>query len=305
MIKVFGHKAPDTDSAGSAIIWAWYLSEILDRTAEPRLLGAPSKEARYVLDRWGFEVPEILSEVGAGDQVVLVDTNNVAELPDNIGDANIVEIIDHHLLQGGLKTKSPINITVRPLACTATVMNQLMGSDADKLSPGIKGIMLSCIISDTLEFRSPTTTPTDRELAEKLARELDVEISELAKAMFKAKSDISEYSDEQLLEIDSKKYEIEGKSFRISVLETMNPSAVLNRKRGLMAAIDSRRSKEGIDVVLFFVVNILEQNAVLLLPNEFASHIAERSFGALPTGDTVELPGIVSRKKQIIPNLTW
>ena len=305
MIKVFGHKSPDTDSAGSAIIWAWYLSEILNRPAEPKLLGAPSKEARYVLDRWGFEVPEAISEVGAGDQVALVDTNNVAELPDNIGDADIVEIIDHHLLQGGLNTKSPIEITIRPLACTATVMHQLMGENAKRLTLGIKGLMLSCIISDTLEFRSPTTTPTDRELAEKLAMELDVTIPELAEAMFKAKSDISEFSNKQLLEIDSKKYEIGGKSIRISVLETTNPSAVLDRKRGLMAEMDERRSKEGIDLVLLFVVDILEQSAVLLLPDELTTQVAEKSFGAKPTGDTVVLPGIVSRKKQIIPNLTW
>ena len=305
MIKVFGHKSPDTDSVGSAIAWAWYLSEVLDRPAEAKVLGEPSQEAKYALERWGFEVPESISEIEPGDQVVIVDTNNVAELPENISDADIVEIIDHHMLQGGLNTNRPINVTVRPLACTATVMHQLMGADAGKLAPEIKGLMLSCIISDTLEFRSPTTTSADRELAESLAKDLDVDISELARAMFEAKSDISSLSDAQLLQIDSKNFEINGKSVRISVLETTNPSSVLDRRQGIINEMEKCRAEDGFDLALVFVVDILAQNSVMLLPNEFARQVASKSFGAISTGDSVVLPGIVSRKKQIIPNLAW
>ena len=305
MIKVFGHKSPDTDSVGSAIAWAWYLSEVLDRPAEAKVLGEPSQEAKYALERWGIEVPESISEIEPGDQVVIVDTNNVAELPENISDANIVEIIDHHMLQGGLNTNRPINVTVRPLACTATVMHQLMGADAGKLAPEIKGLMLSCIISDTLEFRSPTTTSADRELAESLAKDLDVDISELARAMFEAKSDISSLSDAQLLQIDSKNFEINGKSVRISVLETTNPSSLLDRRQGIINEMEKCRAEDGFDLALVFVVDILAQNSVMLLPNEFARQVASKSFGAISTGDSVVLPGIVSRKKQIIPNLAW
>ncbi|MCY4462456.1 MAG: manganese-dependent inorganic pyrophosphatase [Albidovulum sp.] len=305
MIKVFGHRSPDTDSVGSAIAWAWYLSEVLDRPAEAKVLGEPSQEAKYVLERWGIEVPESISEIEPGDQVVIVDTNNVAELPENISDADIVEIIDHHMLQGGLNTNRPINVTVRPLACTATVMHQLMGADAGKLAPEIKGLMLSCIISDTLEFRSPTTTSADRDLAESLAKDLDVDISELARAMFEAKSDISSLSDAQLLQIDSKNFEINGKSVRISVLETTNPSSVLDRRQGIINEMEKCRAEDGFDLALVFVVDILAQNSVMLLPNEFARQVASKSFGAISTGDSVVLPGIVSRKKQIIPNLAW
>ncbi len=305
MIKVFGHKSPDTDSVGSAIAWAWYLSEVLDRPAEAKVLGEPSQEAKYALERWGIEVPESISEIEPGDQVVIVDTNNVAELPENISDADIVEIIDHHMLQGGLNTNRPINVTVRPLACTATVMHQLMGADAGKLAPEIKGLMLSCIISDTLEFRSPTTTSADRELAESLAKDLDVDISELARAMFEAKSDISSLSDAQLLQIDSKNFEINGKSVRISVLETTNPSSLLDRRQGIINEMEKCRAEDGFDLALVFVVDILAQNSVMLLPNEFARQVASKSFGAISTGDSVVLPGIVSRKKQIIPNLAW
>ncbi|MGB8622885.1 MAG: DHH family phosphoesterase, partial [Paracoccaceae bacterium] len=107
-IKVIGHKAPDTDSTGSPLIWAWYLSQVKGTPAEARLLGTPNTEAAFMLDRWGFDQPEIVADVTAGDDVVVVDTNNVAELPTSINEANVIEVIDHHMLQGGLKTKAPI-----------------------------------------------------------------------------------------------------------------------------------------------------------------------------------------------------
>ncbi|MBT8416916.1 MAG: DHH family phosphoesterase, partial [Silicimonas sp.] len=161
-IKVFGHKSPDTDSTGSPIIWAWYLNNCRGMTAEPRLLGEPNTEALFVLSRWDLDKPEFLEDVAAADTCVVVDTNNPTELPAGINDANLTEIIDHHRLAGGLNTKGPINITIRPVACTATIMNDMMGEDAAKMPDQIKGAMLSCILSDTLEFRSPTTTDVDR-----------------------------------------------------------------------------------------------------------------------------------------------
>ncbi|MDO7563195.1 MAG: DHH family phosphoesterase, partial [Planktomarina temperata] len=127
MIKVFGHKAPDTDSTGSAIIWAWYLNEMKGQDAQAALLGTPNTEAAFVAQRWGFKTPEIIADVDNNAPVVIVDTNNPAELPSNINQADILAIIDHHKLVGGLETKGPISITIRPLACTATIMHDLMG----------------------------------------------------------------------------------------------------------------------------------------------------------------------------------
>ena len=207
---VFGHKAPDTDSTGSALIWAWYLTEVKGENAEARLLGTPNTEAAFVLKRWGFEQPEIITDVDNDQPVIIVDTNNPDELPPNINNADIRAIIDHHKLVGGLETKGPINITIRPLACTATIMHNLMGPNSDRLTDPVKGLMLSCILSDTLEFRSPTTTEQDKALAEKLARELNISIPEYAAEMFAAKSDVSDFTDAELLRMDSKAYEIGG-----------------------------------------------------------------------------------------------
>lgn len=303
MIQVFGHKAPDTDATGSAIVWSWYLNEMKGQSAAPKLLGTPNTEAAFVLQRWGFDQPAIIEDVAEGDDVVIVDTNNPAELPASINDANIIEIIDHHMLVGGIKTKAPINITVRPLACTATIMADLMGDDLAKAPDAIKGVMLSCILSDTLEFRSPTTTDTDVAWAKALADELGIDIPSYAAEMFAAKSDVSEFSDAELLRMDSKMYEVGGKNFRVSVLETTSPATVLDRKDSLIATMKTVEAEDSVDQVLLFVVDILNEESTLLVANDLVKAVAEKSFGATVGGDTVVLPGVVSRKKQIIPQL--
>lgn len=302
MISVFGHKNPDTDSTGSPVIWAWYLNEIKGMQAEAVLLGEPNTEAAFVLAHWDCPKPRIVTDFADGASVVIVDTNNPDELPSNINKLDIQAIIDHHKLVGGIETKAPIDITIRPLACTATVMADLMGDVA--MPDWVKGLMLSCILSDTLEFRSPTTTPHDRALAERLAAELGVSIPELAGAMFAAKSDVSSFSDADLLKVDSKKFGVGGKSFRVSVLETTSPGQILSRKAGLMAAMPAVAAEDGADDVLLFVVDILNEEATLLIQNDLVRQVAEKSFNVTTSGDHVVLPGVMSRKKQIIPVLS-
>ncbi len=302
-LQVFGHKSPDTDSTGSPIIWAWYLNQIKGQEAEAVLLGAPNTEAAFMLQKWDLDAPRIIDGVAADQPVVIVDTNNPAELPEGINTADIRAIIDHHKLVGGLETKGPIDIRIEPLACTATIMWKMIGKDTAQMPRGVKGAMLSCILSDTLEFRSPTTTQEDTAIAHELAKDLGVDIPTYAAEMFAAKSDVSAFSDAELLRMDSKEYEVGGKQFRVSVLETTSPGTVLDRKDSLMAAMTDVAQDDGVDQVLLFVVDILNEEATLLVPNELVKTVAEKSFGAAVSGDTVVLPGVVSRKKQIIPNL--
>ena len=301
--QVFGHKSPDTDSTGSPIIWAWYLNDIKGTPATPALLGEPNTEAAFMLERWGLDKPAIIDGVAADAPVVIVDTNNPAELPDGINDADIQAIIDHHKLVGGLETKGPIDITIRPVACTATIMHDMIGDDMAKMPEAVKGAMLTCILSDTLEYRSPTTTDHDKAVAEKLAADLGINVSEYAAEMFAAKSDVSSFSDAELLRMDSKEYEVDGTKFRVSVLETTSPETVLDRKASLMDSMVSVASEDGVDQVLLFIVDILNEQSTLLVPNDLVKTVAAKSFDAAATGDTVVLPGVVSRKKQIIPNL--
>ena len=303
MIKVFGHKAPDTDSTGAPIIWAWYLTHVKHTPAQAVLLGEPNTEAAFVLKRWDLPKPPIIDAVAPGEKVVIVDTNNPAELPAGINEADILAIIDHHKLTGGIETKGPIDVTIRPLACTATVMFDLMGEAAAEMPEPIRCAMLSCILSDTLEFRSPTTTAHDRAVAEKLARELGISIPDYAAELFAAKSDVSAFSDAELLRMDSKEYAVGGTQLRVSVLETTAPKVVLDRAASLMAAMPGVAAEDGAEEVLLFVVDILREEATLLVPNDRVKAIAERSFGVSVSGDRVVLPGVMSRKKQIIPVL--
>lgn len=300
---VFGHKSPDTDSTGSPIVWAWYLNEIKGIPAKPVLLGEPNTEALFMLDKWNLDKPEILTALEADTKVVIVDTNNPAELPANINEADITGIIDHHRLVAGLETRGPIEINIQPLACTATIMFKMIGKDWAQAPRGVKAAALSCILSDTLEFRSPTTTQEDRAIAEDIARDLGVDISDYAAEMFAAKSDVSSFSEAELLRMDSKEFDLDGTNLRVSVLETTSPAPLLARKDALMAEMPKVAEADGAAQVLLFIVDILKEEATLLVPNDMVKHIAEQSFGAEVSGDTVVLPGVMSRKKQIIPNL--
>lgn len=300
---VFGHYSPDTDSTGSPIIWAWFLNEVKKIPAEAVLLGEPNTEAAFVLKHWDCPKPRIVTEIADGTQAIVVDTNNPGELPANINALDVTAIIDHHKLVGGLETKGPIDITIRPLACTATIMHSLIGKHMAQAPRFVKGLMLSCILSDTLEFRSPTTTQEDRAIAHALAEDLGVDMNELATAMFAAKSDVSAFSDAELLRMDSKNYEVGGKKFRVSVLETTSPDQILSRKDSLVASMETVATEDGADQVLLFVVDILREEATMLVPNDLTRTVAEKSFGVSVDGDTVVLPGVMSRKKQIIPVL--
>lgn len=305
MIKVFGHQSPDTDATGAAIIWAWYINTHTAADATPYVLGELNTETSFVLGHWQVPAPKLLEAVNADDKVVIVDTNNPQELFANINEAQITEIIDHHKLVGGLETAGPITITTRPLASTASVMHDLMGEEVIANLPSeIAGIMLSCILSDTLEFRSPTTTPHDKDIAEKLATQLGITISDYAAKMFAAKSDVSSFTDSGLIKLDSKKFAVGDHNLRVSVIETTTPATVLERKEGLIAAISETINEEAdVDEILFFIVDILNEEATVLTYNELTKKIISSSFAVTCDKDTEVLPGIVSRKKQILPTL--
>lgn len=304
MIKVFGHISPDTDTTGSAIVWAWYLNNHTTHKATPYVLGKLNKETTFVLNKWEAEEPELLSEVGKDEEVVIVDTNNPEELPPKINEAKILAVIDHHKLTGGLMTSQPLEVMMKPYASTASLMYELMGEARENIPDNIAGIILSCILSDTLAFRSPTTTPHDKDVAEKLAKKLGVNISEYSNEMFMAKSDMSDLTDLGLVHLDSKKYEVGDKKIRVSVIETMDAGPVLARKEGLIQAIKQVVAEENdTDDVLLFIVSILKEEATVLTYNQFTKDVISASFNVSVASDTEVLPGVVSRKKQIFPAL--
>ena len=242
--------------------------------------------------------------MNAGESIIVVDTNNPQELPENINEMNILALIDHHKLVGGLTTETPAEITIKPLACTATIMYDMINAEGITIPANISGLMLSAILSDTLGFRSPITTPHDKDVAEKLASTLEIDPIAYANEMFAAKSDISSFTDTGLIKLDSKKYNVGDKNFRVSVIETTNVNTVLARKAGIIEAIRACVVEEqDIDDVLFFIVDILNENATVLTYNDLTKQVIEASFGVATETDTEILPGILSRKKQILPAL--
>ena len=302
-IKVFGHRSPDTDATASALVWSWFLNTHRGQTSTPYVLGDINTEANFVLESWGLTTPAVLEEVHPHDMVAIVDTNNLDELFENINETTIVSIIDHHKLSGNLKTNIPLELVIQPYASTMTVMYNVMNIEPEDFPREIAGLMLSGIISDTLEFRSPTTTNEDKVLAEKLAKVLDINISEYAQKMFAAKSDISEFSANELLHMDSKIFDIKGKNMRISVLETTDPQPVLDRYNEIVAAIPDLVEKEDIENVILFVIDIFKEEATVFIHSDEIKIIVEQAFNISITDTAVVIPGIVSRKKQILPAL--
>ncbi|MBU6389827.1 manganese-dependent inorganic pyrophosphatase [Patescibacteria group bacterium] len=300
---VLGHIHPDTDTTCSAIAYAWYLNNRKNRPAEAVMAGEPNKETAFVLSHFQLPAPRQISSVTAEDSIVIVDTNNPEELLPGHAEAQIVEVIDHHKLAGGLRTTQPPTITMRPVACTATLLLQIMGNDASTLPKEIAGIMAAAIISDTLLFTSPTTTEEDKKAVDVLAKQAGIEPGALADEMFAAKSDLTGLSLDDILTVDSKVIAIGEKRIRISVLETTAPAQAVVMRADLEKRMRERKVEENLDSAFFFVVDILKSEAILIVPSETEKQMAGQAFEQPFTGETLVLPGVISRKKQILPRL--
>jgi len=302
MLKVFGHLAPDTDSVCSAIVYAWYRNEAFSEAVTPYILGEANKEAKYVLERFGVTMPELLTEMSPEDQYVLVDTNNPDELLDSHKDATLTAIVDHHKLVGGLTTTEPLTVHMAPVACTCTILYGLIEAADLEIPEEIAGLMLAAILSDTMKFTSPTTTPQDRDVAQILAEMTGIDIEELAMAQFAAKSDVSDVVARDLILTDSKKYPIGSNNVRFTCIETTAPEQILSRAVELTEALEELRAEEGLQGLYFFVVDIINSESTLITVASEDAEKAAKAFNvqADERGYFV-LPGIISRKKQMIP----
>lgn len=299
---VFGHLNPDTDSTCSAIAYSWFLSE-QGQEATPRVLGSLNKETQFVLNYFETPEPELLTEIPEGAKVVLVDTNNPEELPASIAGATITEIVDHHKLVGGLTSKDPLTITMRPVACTATIIYERMQAVAMQPEKRIAGLMLSAILSDTLNFTSPTTTEADKAAADELAALAEVDMHELAESQSAAKSDLSGLSERDILTQDSKIFPFGDVKVRVSVLETTKPEIALGMLPSLLPAAQAMRDEEALQGIFFFIVDITKSHATLVISGDWEKLVAEKAFSATTENGLIELPGVVSRKKQMVPAL--
>jgi len=301
-ISVFGHLVPDTDTVTSALIYAWELNE-RKIEATPFRLGGLNPETEYVLKALKVDKPPLLSVLDPKATVAIVDTNNPSELPEGITKTKIHSIVDHHKLSG-LSNAEPLEIDMRPLCSATSILYSRAKKFGLTIPKNIAGLMLAGILSDSLEFRSPTTTETDKVHAAELGKLAGLDVHEFAEAMLDAKAKVDHLTPAELIMMDTKIFKIADKQLRVSVLETTQPAAPLSKQAALVQAQKELATKEGLDDVLFFVVDILKESATFVSSSASATKLVEKAFKATVGADgTAVLPGVLSRKKQIIPKL--
>ncbi len=298
-ILIFGHKNPDTDTIMSSIAMANLENKMGENKVKPCRLGNINKETKYVLEHFNVEVPELLEKVEDGQEVILVDHNEFGQTVNRIENAKILKVIDHHRI-ADFKTAEPLFYFAMPVGCTATILYDLYIMNNVEIEPKIAGLMLSAIISDTLLFKSPTCTPKDVKAANELAKIANVDINTYGLDMLKAGTDLSDFTPEQLINIDSKPYATNGVKYQVAQVNTASIESVLEGKENIEKAIEAFIKENSIDLFVLLITDILENNSqVIVLGNR--QDILEKSFNVKLENNMAYLPGVVSRKKQVVP----
>ncbi|WP_339196372.1 manganese-dependent inorganic pyrophosphatase [Solibacillus sp. FSL R5-0449] len=299
---VFGHKNPDTDTITSAIVYA-YLKQQLGVDAEAVRLGELNNETKYALEKFNFEAPRLIANVkDEGAQVILVDHNEFQQSADGIEEVQITEVIDHHRV-ANFQTADPVYFRAEPVGCTATILNKLYKENNVEIPANIAGLMLSAIISDTLLFKSPTCTEQDVKAGEELAAIANVDTAQYGLAMLKAGADLSDKSLEDLLSLDAKGFEFGEYKATVAQVNAVDIEDVLGRQEELENLLNKNIADNGLDLFFFVVTDILNNDSTAVAAGQVAEEAA-KAFGATIVNGRISLPGVVSRKKQIVPVLT-
>ena len=300
-VKIFGHQNPDTDTITSAIVLADIETKLGNDVVATRL-GEVNAETQYALDHFNVSAPEQIEKVGEDDDVFLVDHNEFQQSAENIGQANILKVVDHHRI-ANFQTESPLYYRAEPVGCTATILHKMYKENDLEISREMAGLMLSAIISDTLLYKSPTTTDEDVAAGEALQTIAEVNPEEYGIEMLKAGASTKEKSAEALITGDAKSFEMGPKTTRIAQINVVDVDEVLARKAELTKAVEKEIEAEGYDLFVLVITNILESNSTVIALGADASAV-EKAFDVSLDEDTALLEGVVSRKKQVVPNIT-
>lgn len=298
-ILVFGHKSPDTDSICSALV-----KVILDKKKNgvehlPARLGNINKETQYVLDYLNIEAPMLLESIDEGQKIILVDHNEFCQSVDGIEKAKIIGVIDHHRISG-FQTAEPLYFTARPYGCTCTILYNMFKDSNIEIERTEAILMASAIISDTLLLKSPTTTKKDVEALENLAKIANIDINTYGLDMLKAGTDLSDYSAEELINIDAKCVDMNGNKVKIAQVNTVDIKAVFENQVELESVINNTISNENLDLFVLAVTDIVNSNSEALALGK-RTDIVEKSYNVKLENNRAFLPGVVSRKKQMLP----
>lgn len=301
-ICVVGHSNPDTDSVTAAIGLAAYLNA-QGKDAKACMQTNPSDlnpESQMVIERFGLAMPEEITDA-AGKTVALVDFSDVAQAPANIGDAEVVTIVDHHKI-GDVTTNSPILFRNEPVGCTGTVLNKMFKDAGIAIPKDVAGGMLAAILSDTVNFKSPTCTEDDKAAVAELKAVAGVEdTEELFMAMLKAKSSVDGVPAKDLLFRDYKDFDMKGNKVGVGQLELATLDQVAGIRDDLLNAMKEVKA-DGRHSVLLMLTDVVKEGTDLVVVSDDAALI-EKAFNGKLEGTSMWVDGMMSRKKQTVPNL--
>ena len=300
-VLIFGHKNPDTDSICSGLVKERLNKKLGRENCKAVRLGKVNKETKFVLDYLKLEEPELIESVNEGQEVILVDHNEFNQSAEGIEKAKILEVVDHHRI-ANFETSEPLYYTARPYGCTSTILFEEYKVKGLEISKEEALLMASSIISDTLLLKSPTTTEYDKKALEELEKIVGIDIKEYGLEMLKAGTDLNDFSAEELISLDAKSLDKNGTKFVIAQVNTVSIEDVLKRQEELEKAINEEIKSKGLELFVLAITDILNSNSeIIALGNKVEA--VEKAFNKKLENNRAFLEGVVSRKKQILPNI--
>lgn len=298
---IFGHKSPDTDTITSALVMANLEKALGNADAVACRLGSLNKETEYVLNYFDIEAPELIEDVEDGAEVILVDHNSPSESVDNLENARILKVVDHHKI--ALETAYPLYYRAEPVGCTETVLFKLYKENGVEITKEIASLMLSAIISDTLLLKSPTTTEDDIGAVKALAEIAEIDYESYGIEMLKAGTDLSDFSIEEILDLDAKQIDFGEVKSIVNQVNTASIPDVLEMQEDLEKGIQKIIDDEDLDIFMLLITDIVNSNSeVLVLGSQ--SSLVEIAYDVTLEDNHALLEGVVSRKKQVVPIMT-
>jgi len=297
---VFGHTTPDSDSIVGAISLS-YLKNQLGEECTPSRQGEINPETAFILNKFGFEQP-LLKTSYAGENVYLIDFMESSQSPSDIAEATILGIVDHHKL-GDLKTATPLEMWVRPVGCSNTIVKQMFDYFNIDIPKDLAGMMMCAILSDTVIFKSPTCTKEDTKAVKELAEIAQIDDPKaLGMEMFIVKSDVLNDTKRDLVLRDFKDFNMGSKKIGVGQLEVVDLSVFDNMKTELFEAMQEIKNEGDRDTILLLLTDIMLEGSQLLVLSDERQKI-ETAFNITLENNQIWLPKVMSRKKQVIPFL--
>ena len=300
-ILIFGHKNPDTDSICSAMVKERLNKKNGHDSSVAVRLGNINKETQYVLNYLNLDAPELKEEVAEGQKVIMVDHNEFNQSIKGIEKAKILGVVDHHRI-ANFETSDPLYYTARPYGCTSTILFQDFKGKGIEINREEAILMASAIISDTLLLKSPTTTKHDEKALEELEKIAGIDIKEYGLEMLKAGTDLDDFTAKELINLDAKELDKNGIKFVIGQVNTVDIPSVLERQEELEKAIKEELKEKGLALFVLAITDILNSNSEILVLGEKSS-VVENAFDKKLENNRAFLEGVVSRKKQLLPNI--